>query len=160
MNKFLEKLGFKSKQKDFLTVKKKVEVEKIEIPTIPLDKYPEIIRMGKDMLIKTAEKIARRQGKDLDDVLDTMDVTTFLNILPEAITVASKDFYALMGYVLEVEEEKVKKMTLHQAILVVRGIWEHNNFAEVQSELENFIRSLTNRLGVNFKMPEDRDKNN
>lgn len=134
------------KQKDFTTVKIPSKVDDIQIPVIPLEKYPEITRRTKDIVIKVSEDIANQHGKSPEKVLEELDPRALLDMFPRVLEVASGEFYSLAAFILDVEEEQIKKMGLSQVIKVIKATWEHNDFAQVQQDLANFIRPLAKAL--------------
>lgn len=136
----------KQENKDFQTVPISTKIEQVNIPIIPLEKYPEIIKRGKALVVKVSEAIAEQEGKDTDKVLEELEPRTLLDLLPKAAEVAAEEFFPFLAYILEIDERTVRDMGLSQVTRVIRATWEHNDFKQVQKDLENFTRPLLGAL--------------
>ncbi len=137
-------------KKDFTTVKVPLEIGEVQIPVIPLVKYPEITRRLGEIIVKVSEDIANQQGKSPEQVLEEFEPKTLLELLPRVLKIAADDFYPLAAFVLEIEEERIKKMGLPQIIQILKATWEHNDFVQVQKDLANFTRPLAAALFKNL----------
>ena len=138
----------RKKQQDFASVAVP-DLQKgkqdIEAPVIALEKYPVIVLKAVSIVEKVADVVAERAGKRAEEVLEDLTVTSLLQYLPIVLEVASAEFFALAAYILEVEEDKVRKLGIRDFVRLATAVLEKNEFAEVEQEIRNFTKTLAKK---------------
>ena len=134
--------NFLKRTKDFFSVGQSTTVAGINIPVITLERYPGIVERGVKLTEVIAEVISKREGKPLDQVIEDITVTDLLTHIPVVFRIAANELFEFVAYVLETEVTKVRKLSLGQLIRVIKEVYKVNEFAEVESEIRNFILAL------------------
>ena len=130
----------KKDSKDFTTVPQTNEVSEITIPTIPIKKYPVIIKNGTSIV----QKLAGKMGNP-EKFLDDLTVVTLLKYIPDIVDVAAKEFFSLLAYVLEVEIDKVENLSGANLMRVLIKLFEVNEMAEISGPLFKNLRGTFNK---------------
>lgn len=134
---------FKSRfRKDYASVPNKVTYRDVTIPVITLEEYPEIMNRVVSVLEKVGERLAEKNGRTVEEVMETLDVSNLLSYIPTILEVAINEFYELIAYILKIEITSVKGFGLIDLTKIINKIYEVNEFAEVQKEIGNFIKAL------------------
>ena len=129
-------------RKDYASVPVKVTVNDISIPVITLEEYPEIMNRIVSLLEKVGERLAEKNGLPVDEVIGSLDVANLLSFLPTIIEVATEELFDLIAFILKIDVGTVKKFGLKDLAKIINGIYEVNEFAEVQKEIGNFMKAL------------------
>jgi hypothetical protein len=133
---------FKRKINDFASVPEKTRVNDIEIPVIPLEKYPEIVIRVSSLIEKIGDELAQKSGKPLDKVIESIAVTDILKYIPIITRVAAEEFFDFAAFLLDIEVNQVKKLGLVDLVRIINRVYEVNQLAEVQKEIKNFMKAL------------------
>lgn len=131
--------------KDFACVKTQPEnsaVAGIEIPVIPLEKYPEIIQRVAGLAEKLAQAVSEKEGKPVEAILSNMGIADLLQHIPTLVRVAADEFFEFAAFILNTDEMKVRKLGLVDLIRIIRRVYDINELAEVQDEIRNFMIAL------------------
>jgi hypothetical protein len=131
------------KADDYLSIPQNTEIEGIKIPVIPLEKYPEIAERITGLIEKIGVALSEKDGRPLEEILENLEVTDFLKYIPLLIKVAAEEFFSFAAFVLDIEVDRIKKLGLYDLIRIVSEAYKINKFAEVQDEIQNFIKALT-----------------
>lgn len=137
----------KEKIKDFTSVPETNEVAGITIPIITLEKYPQIIERGSNLVLKLAHELAGKEGRAIDEILDNLEILDIFKYIPTIVKIATEEFFDFVAFVLDTDKERIKKLGMADLMRIIRKTYEVNEFAEVQKELENFIKALTGKRG-------------
>jgi hypothetical protein len=142
------------KVKDYASVSSQEEVSGIVIPVITLEKYPEIVNRGAELVQKLGKKIAEQQNKSLGEVLENLEPKDLLQYIPLIIKIAAEEFFGLAAFVLEVDVEQIKKIGMVDLIRIIKKLNEINQFAEVQQDVQNFMKALAKTFNLKTKETE------
>ena len=129
-------------KKDFASVALDWEVKGISIPVLPLEMYPEIAKRALSLIEQLSTKIAEETGETADEILEALTPISLIHYIPKVITVAADEFFSFAAFVLDIDEQVVRKMSLADLIRISLKVYEINEFAEVQKEIGNFIKAL------------------
>jgi hypothetical protein len=129
---------------DYASVPKDIEIKGIKIPEIPLEKYPEISERIAGLVEKIAVALSEKDGRPLEEILENLEVTDFLKYIPLLIKVAAEEFFSFAAFILDVEDvDRIKKLNLYDLTKIINAVYTINKFAEVQDEIQNFMKALT-----------------
>lgn len=132
---------------DYASVAERNKIGDITIPVITLSKYPEIVTRTSDLLTKVAEELSKETGGPIEDILKNMNIASLLQYIPLIIKIAADEFFDFMAFLLDIEKERIEKLSLIDLIKIINKMYEINEFAEVQEEIENFTKALNKRQG-------------
>ena len=133
------------KFKDFASVSESNEIKGIFIPVISLEKYPEIIKRMAVLAEKLSQAISDKEGRPLEMIIAQWGVFDLLKHIPTLIEVAADEFFDFAAFILESDKATIKKLGLVDLARIIRRTFEINEFAEVQDEIQNFMKALTTK---------------
>lgn len=135
--------GFNNKKDDYSSVPQNVEIKGIKIPEIPLEKYPEISERIVELIEKIGVALSEKDDRPLEEILENLEVTDFLKYIPLLIKVAAEEFFSFAAFILDEDVDRIKKLNLYDLTKIINAVYKINRFAEVQDEIQNFIKALT-----------------
>jgi hypothetical protein len=121
-------------------------IKGIIIPVIPLEKYPEITKRAISLIQKVAAKIAEDTGEDLDKIMEDISISQMARYIPMAIDIAATEFFSFAAFILETDEQIIRKLGLSDMIRIGMKVYEINEFAEVKAEIQNFTKALMKKM--------------
>lgn len=131
---------------DYSSVPQNIEIKGIRIPEIPLEKYPEISERITGLVEKIAVALSEKDGRPLEEILENLEVTDFLKYIPLLIKVAAEEFFSFAAFILDIEDvDQIKKLGLYDLTRIINAVYEINKFAEVQGEIQNFMKALAGK---------------
>lgn len=131
--------------KDFASVAEINEIKGIAIPVITLEKYPEIAKRTLSLVEKVSKQISEESGQTVDEVLESLTVTDMVRYIPKIITIAADELFSFVAFVLDVDEQIVRKLGVADLTRICMKVYEVNEFAEVQAEIRNFMKTLAKK---------------
>lgn len=135
--------GFNNKKDDYSSVPQNVEIKGIKIPEIPLEKYPEISERIVGLIEKIGVALSEKDDRPLEEILENLEVTDFLKYIPLLIKVAAEEFFSFAAFILDEDVDRIKKLNLYDLTKIINAVYKINRFAEVQDEIQNFMKALT-----------------
>ena len=109
----------------------KLDEQTVEISKLPIGKYAEIVKVGKEL------------GKQLS-TFDKIDNETLLQQLPALIENNQEMFFKLLSIATSLKEEEVSELGLHEIIRLVMAVVEVNHFVEIYTTLKKATARTTN----------------
>ncbi len=129
---------------DYASVSQNFEIKGIKIPEILLEKYPEISERIAGLIEKIGVALSEKNGRPLEEILENLEVADFLKYIPLLIKVAAEEFFSFAAFILDIDDvNRIKKLGLYDLTRIINAVYEINKFAEVQDEIQNFMKALT-----------------